>query len=230
LNDADGGDQNAKGSNVMPKFNVAEQQPRKFNHLCRGVVSAIATLTTLLAFRDLTATAVGDPLQERPIQLAQALQAEPQPDPSQSAPNPEPQPATPPSPALPAINRPAIAPSRIDEKDTEEKGTPATVVDGEQLESILGKNVISLTGEDMGRIVDVIVDRPGQVRAAIIDFGGFLGVGTRKIAVDWHMIRFPPEGKMENVIIDLTRNQLRVAPIFKPGEPVVVLGRPDATP
>jgi hypothetical protein len=136
LNDADGGYQNAKGSNVMSNFNVAQQQRRKFNHLCRGVVSAIATLTTLLAFRDLTATAVGDPLQERPIQPAQALQAEPQPDPSQSVPNPESHPTTSPSPALPATNRPAIAPSRIDEKDTE--GTPATVVDREQLESILG--------------------------------------------------------------------------------------------
>ena len=36
----------------------------------------------------------------------------------------------------------------------------------------------------MGRIVDVIVSRDGQIHTAIIDFGGFLGIGTRKIAVD----------------------------------------------
>jgi len=42
----------------------------------------------------------------------------------------------------------------------------------------------------MGRIVDVIVNRDGQVRAAIIDFGGFLGVGNRKIAVDWRALNF----------------------------------------
>jgi sporulation protein YlmC with PRC-barrel domain len=230
LNGTDADYQNAKGSKVMPKFNVSEQQRRIFNHLYRGAVSAIATLTTSLAFQYVTATAFGNALQERPIQLAQALQAEPKPKPSQSTPNPEPQPATRPSPPLPATNRPATAPSEIDEKDAEQKGTPATVVDAEQLESILGKKVISLTGEDMGRIVDVIVDRTGQVRAAIIDFGGFLGVGTRTIAIDWHMLRFPSKGKMENVVIDLTRNQLRVAPVFKPGEPVVVLGRADATP
>ena len=62
------------------------------------------------------------------------------------------------------------------------------MVDAQQLESILGKNVISPSGEDMGRIVDIMVDRSGQVRAAIIDFGGFLGVGTRKIAVDWRLL------------------------------------------
>ncbi len=38
----------------------------------------------------------------------------------------------------------------------------------------------------MGRVVDVIVDPAGQVCAAIVDFGGFLGVGSRKIAVDWN--------------------------------------------
>ena len=41
----------------------------------------------------------------------------------------------------------------------------------------------------MGRIVDVIVNRSGQVRAAIIDFGGFLGVGSRKVAVEWSALR-----------------------------------------
>jgi hypothetical protein len=52
-------------------------------------------------------------------------------------------------------------------------------------------------------------------------------VGTRKIAVDWRLIRFPSDGKMDNVMVDLTSNQLRVSPVFKAGEPVVVIGRPN---
>jgi hypothetical protein len=47
----------------------------------------------------------------------------------------------------------------------------------------------------MGRIVDVIVSRDGQIHAAIIDFGGFLGIGIRKIAVDWNALNFAPVGK-----------------------------------
>ena len=47
---------------------------------------------------------------------------------------------------------------------------------------MLGKDVLSATGENMGRIVDVLFEYSGKPRAAIIDFGGFLGVGTRKIA------------------------------------------------
>src|SRR5580693_40877 len=60
-----------------------------------------------------------------------------------------------------------------------------TILGSWQAESILGKEVRSKTNENIGRIVDVVVDHRGRVRAAIIDFGGFLGVGSRKIAVDW---------------------------------------------
>lgn len=111
----------------------------------------------------------------------------------------------------------------------EKAGVPATVVDGEQLESVLGIEALSSTGEDMGRIVDIIVDRDGQVTAAIIDFGGFLGVGSRKIAVDWRSLHFDPE-KAGAVVVNLAKDQLRVAPIYKTGEPVVVIGGPGVKP
>src|SRR5262249_29321854 len=61
-------------------------------------------------------------------------------------------------------------------------GTPAVVLDDQEVSAILGKGVRSNADEDMGRIVDVIVGRDGRIHAAIIDFGGFLGIGTRKIA------------------------------------------------
>ena len=102
--------------------------------------------------------------------------------------------------------------------------TPAVVVDGSAAETLLGKSVQSTKGEDLGRVVDVIVDRSGAMRAAIIDFGGFLGVGTRKIAVDWHVLHFPPDGGMDRLITDLPRDRLRKAPVFKEGEPVVIIG------
>lgn len=107
-------------------------------------------------------------------------------------------------------------------------GTPATVIDGQQVESLLGKQVQSNTGEDMGHIADIIVDKSGAMRAAVIDFGGFLGVGSRKIAVDWSALHFTGNGKSDHVTVDISRNDLRVAPTYKEGEQVVVLGRPAA--
>src|ERR1700760_2137423 len=71
----------------------------------------------------------------------------------------------------------------------------ATVIAPREAHGVLGRDVRGPADEDMGHIVDVIVDRPGTVRAAVIDFGGFLGVGSRKIVVDWNALHF---GRVNN--------------------------------
>ncbi len=139
--------------------------------------------------------------------------------------------AAPPAPAAPAnpagtpnSAKPAPAPPASAAE------TPAVVVDNNQAQTLLGRPVRSAKGEDLGRVVDVIVDRGGVVQAAIIDFGGFLGVGTRKIAVDWHILHFPDNGPPDKLIADLPRDQLRKAPVYKEGEPIVIMGRIAPTP
>jgi PRC-barrel domain protein len=103
-------------------------------------------------------------------------------------------------------------------------------IDPRDVETILGKSVRSSAGEDMGRLVDVVVDRDGRPRAAIIDFGGFLGVGSRKIAVDWGVLKFARDKDKGDIItVELTRDQVKAAPEFKDGSSVVVLG-PGAAP
>ncbi len=128
----------------------------------------------------------------------------------------------------PPAQAPVAAPSTPAASDVAKlpniAGTPATVMDASDVESLLGKDVQSAAGEAMGRIADILVDKTGHMRAAVIDFGGFLGVGSRKIAVEWQMIHFPA-GKAEKIIVDLPRDELRVAPAYKEGEPVVILGK-----
>jgi hypothetical protein len=100
-----------------------------------------------------------------------------------------------------------------------------TILETQEAQSILGRDVRSLADEDMGRIVDILVDGEGGVRAAIIDFGGFLGVGNRKIAVEWKALHFvPAAGKRYGVVLELTRDQVKAAPEYKEGKPTVVLG------
>jgi hypothetical protein len=100
-----------------------------------------------------------------------------------------------------------------------------TVLNTHEVEGILGRQVLSAADENMGRIVDVIVDRSGRVRAATIDFGGFLGVGSRKIAVAWNALHFPPPDQANaKITLDLTRDQVKTAPEYQEGKPVVVLG------
>jgi hypothetical protein len=103
--------------------------------------------------------------------------------------------------------------------------TNAIVIDKEDVQAILGRQVLSSAGEDMGRVIDIVVDRSGQVRAAVIDFGGFLGVGNRKVAVDWAVLRFAPTGsRYDRITLELTREQVNAAPEYRDGRALVVVG------
>jgi hypothetical protein len=174
--------------------------------------------TAVVAIALIAAAAVhsaGSGLADRAARSAQPRQLAQTPEPSPPTPG-RPGPENPPS-AAPAP--PTAAPS-----PNPSPGTPAMVLDDQEVSTILGKSVRSSADEDMGRIVDIIVSRDGQVHAAIIDFGGFLGIGTRKIAVDWRALNFAPAGKPGAITLELTRNQVRLAPEYKRGEPVVVVG------
>lgn len=131
--------------------------------------------------------------------------------------------ATEPSPANPQ-------PDVTNSLDAETVRTPksALVLEGGEAGSILGKEVRSAADEKLGRIIDVIVDRNGATRAAVIDFGGFLGVGSRKIAVAWDILKFTaPAGGEDRITVQTTRDRLNTAPEFKEGKPITVLGAHD---
>jgi PRC-barrel domain len=110
---------------------------------------------------------------------------------------------------------------------TKEAAPPAsvTIIAPREAHGVLGRDVRSPTDEDMGRIVDVIVDRTGTVRAAVIDFGGFLGVGSRKIVVDWNALHFGRVAdKSDSIFLELTKAQVAAAPEYKEDKSIVVLG------
>jgi hypothetical protein len=95
--------------------------------------------------------------------------------------------------------------------------------------SILGKQVHDPSGEDLGRVVDVLADANGRVRIAVIDFGGFLGVGDRRIAVDWPLLRFNPAAGDTTVLLSVSRDKLKGAPEYKEGPHPQILTLPPAT-
>ena len=100
-----------------------------------------------------------------------------------------------------------------------------TIIGARDAHGVLGRDVRSAADEDMGHIVDVIVDLTGHVRAAVIDFGGFLGVGSRRIVVDWNALHFGRiANKSDSITLELTKEQVTAAPEYKEDTPIVVLG------
>ena len=89
---------------------------------------------------------------------------------------------------------------------------------------ILGRIVLDPAGDEVGRIVDVLVDDQGAPRAALIDFGGFMGVGNRRIAVAWRALKFLPAAEKRQIRLDMTADQIKETPDYKPAP------RPDSAP
>ncbi|MDB5371004.1 MAG: hypothetical protein JWP20_2562 [Roseomonas sp.] len=90
----------------------------------------------------------------------------------------------------------------------------------------MGQDVKGPSGTVVGQLVNILVDNQGQPRAAVLDYGGFLGVGKRRIAVTWRALRFGAEG----IQLGLSREQLRGVPDFKDAEAPVLAAPPAAVP
>jgi hypothetical protein len=137
--------------------------------------------------------------------------------------------------ATPPPQSTAPPPSQpADEKTKAGQPLPKTVegIAAGTVVGILGKKVRDPAGEDMGMVVDVLIDGDGRPVAAVIDFGGFLGVGTRKIAVDWRLLRFTPADPDAPVLLSLGRAEVQAAPEYKPSsnadQPAWMVGPPPA--
>jgi hypothetical protein len=92
-----------------------------------------------------------------------------------------------------------------------------------QVVGLLGVSVEDAAGKSLGRVVDVLVDAGGHPQAAIIDVGGFLGVGNRKVAVDWDALRFML-GKSPHATLAAPAAEIKAAPAYDPSKPVVAIG------
>ena len=56
--------------------------------------------------------------------------------------------------------------------------------------SLIGTRVVGSNNESIGDINDVIMDRNGQIMAAVVGVGGFLGIGEKDVAVPFNALEF----------------------------------------
>jgi hypothetical protein len=94
----------------------------------------------------------------------------------------------------------------------------------EEAMPILGRQVVAPDGKEVARLVDVLVDTDGKPVAAVLDFGGFMGLGTRKIAVHWGALQFEPAEITHQITLILTPDEIKAAPEYKdPAKPAPVV-------
>ena len=84
-------------------------------------------------------------------------------------------------------------------------------------ETLTGARVYGSKNEDIGEIDRLIVDDSGQIKRAIIDVGGFLGIGEHPIAVTLKELNIQRTdgGDDVRVYIDATQAELEKQPAYK---------------
>ena len=102
------------------------------------------------------------------------------------------------------------------------QGVPQTVelvkIDVQELAAgyrstlVVGSNVVNDAGETIGKVEDILISTDGKRPYAILSIGGFLGMGTRLIAVPYDTLVF---GDKKINLPGGTKEGLRMLPEFK---------------
>lgn len=79
--------------------------------------------------------------------------------------------------------------------------------------SMIGTDVVSPTGDNLGDVKEVVIDpRSGKVAYAVVSFGGFLGMGEKLFAIPFSAFQYNME---ENeYVLDISKERLKAAPGF----------------
>ena len=78
---------------------------------------------------------------------------------------------------------------------------------------VIGKKVIGTDKENLGKIEEIVLDKiSGQVRYAVLSFGGFLGINTDYYAIPWKSLSYCSEYEAFEINID--KSKLKSAQSF----------------
>ena len=91
--------------------------------------------------------------------------------------------------------------------------TTADVISSEKVE---GAPVYNATGEKLGSIDDLMIDKmSGQVCYAVLEFGGFLGMGSDRYPIPWRVLKYSTD--RGGYIVPLDKDRLKNAPKYSEG-------------
>lgn len=84
-------------------------------------------------------------------------------------------------------------------------------------DKVEGTSVYNAAGDKLGSVDDLVIDkRTGQVRYAVLEFGGFLGMGTDRYPLPWNMLKY--DSSKEGYIVPLDKAKLDNAPHYADGD------------
>ncbi len=91
------------------------------------------------------------------------------------------------------------------------------VARGYRMTSLIGRDVFNDRDESVGVVDDFIMTRetPDRISFAVLEVGGFLGIGAKLVAIPFDSLQFDQSGdKLRIVLPGATRDTLEKLPEF----------------
>ncbi|MEP7062533.1 MAG: PRC-barrel domain-containing protein [Betaproteobacteria bacterium] len=80
-------------------------------------------------------------------------------------------------------------------------------------DKVEGTSVYNSTGDKLGSIDDLMIDKiSGKVQYAVMDFGGFLGMGADRYPIPWSMLKY--DTSLGGYRVPLDKTKLDAAPKY----------------
>ncbi|MBB3229736.1 PRC-barrel domain-containing protein [Halomonas stenophila] len=87
-------------------------------------------------------------------------------------------------------------------------------------DQLVGSAILNVSGEEIGKIDDLLLDQDGQVVGIVVGVGGFLGIGEKHVALSWQSVEITSaeEGAGYQVNTTVDKAALENATAFKTQE------------
>ncbi|MCJ2012331.1 PRC-barrel domain-containing protein [Methylobacterium sp. J-076] len=85
---------------------------------------------------------------------------------------------------------------------------------------MIGVEVRNLAGDSVGKINDLLLADGGSLKAVVIDVGGFLGIGSKQIAVEPDALVLRPGGDRFSAILQMSKDTISAAQAFDPAKAI----------
>lgn len=84
------------------------------------------------------------------------------------------------------------------------------------IDMLMDETVYGVNDQDVGTIDDVLVDGSGAVQGVVIDFGGFLGMGTSQVSLAFDELTILSNADNDDlrVYVDATKEQIQGMPAY----------------
>ncbi|MCW5737946.1 MAG: PRC-barrel domain-containing protein [Enhydrobacter sp.] len=81
--------------------------------------------------------------------------------------------------------------------------------------AVIGASVKNASNDTVGTVEDAYLNKDGTIEKLVVSVGGFLGMGTKNVAVDWSDIDFGRDGKSVVLKTTWTKDSLKAMPDYK---------------